>query len=35
MNEQRRKASLPVRTDPKQGNREVSPHGFRSSFKDW
>jgi integrase len=22
-------------TDPKQGNREVVPHGFRSSFKDW
>jgi integrase len=21
--------------DPKQGNREVVPHGFRSSFRDW
>jgi integrase len=22
-------------TDPKQGNRDVVPHGFRSSFRDW
>jgi integrase len=21
--------------DPKQGNRRITPHGFRSSFKDW
>jgi integrase len=22
-------------TDPKQGNRDIVPHGFRSSFRDW
>jgi integrase len=35
MNEARKKAGLPLWTDPKQGNREVVPHGFRSSFRDW
>ncbi len=35
MNEARKKANLPLWVDPKQGNREVVPHGFRSSFRDW
>jgi len=35
MNEARQKAGLPLWVDPKQGNREVVPHGFRSSFRDW
>jgi integrase len=35
MNEARAKAGLPLWVDPKQGNREVVPHGFRSSFDDW
>ncbi|HMA70229.1 MAG TPA: tyrosine-type recombinase/integrase [Xanthobacteraceae bacterium] len=35
MNEAREKAGLPLWVDPKQNNREVVPHGFRSSFKDW
>jgi integrase len=34
MNEARRRASLPPWVDPKEDNREVVPHGFRSSFKD-
>lgn len=35
MNEDRAKAGLPKWVDPQQGNREVVPHGFRSTFKDW
>jgi integrase len=35
MNEAREKAGKPKWIDPKQGNREVVPHGFRSSFDDW
>jgi integrase len=35
MNEARKKANLPPWIDPKQGNRKVVPHGFRSSFRDW
>jgi integrase len=35
MNEARAKAGLPLWVDPNQGNREVVPHGFRSSFRDW
>jgi integrase len=35
MNQARRKAGLPLWVDPKQGNREVVPHGFRSAFRDW
>jgi integrase len=35
MNAARQKAGLPLWTDPEQGNREVVPHGFRSSFRDW
>jgi integrase len=35
MNAEREVVGLPKWTDPKQGGREVVPHGFRSSFKDW
>jgi integrase len=35
MNAAREVAGLPRYTDPKQGNRDVVPHGFRSSFRDW
>jgi integrase len=35
MNEDRKAAGLPMFTDPHQGNREVTPHGFRSTFRDW
>lgn len=35
MNEDRIKAGLPKWVDPQQGGREIVPHGFRSSFKDW
>jgi len=35
MNEGREKAGLPQWVDPKQNNREVVPHGFRSTFRDW
>jgi integrase len=35
MNEDRVKAGLPKWTDPQQGGREIVPHGFRSTFKDW
>jgi integrase len=35
MNQARKKAGLPQWVDPKQGNRTVVPHGFRSSFRDW
>jgi integrase len=35
MNEARGKSRRALWTDPKQGHREVSVHGFRSSFRDW
>jgi integrase len=35
MNEDRVKAGLPKWIDPHQGGREIVPHGFRSTFKDW
>jgi integrase len=35
MNEDRTKAGLPKWVDPQQGGREIVPHGFRSTFKDW
>jgi integrase len=35
MNEDRVKAGLPKWVDPQQRNREIVPHGFRSTFKDW
>jgi integrase len=35
MNEDRVKAGLPKWVDPQQDGREIVPHGFRSSFKDW
>ena len=33
--EQNSKPELPRYVDPKEGNREVSVHGMRSTFKDW
>jgi integrase len=35
MNAEREVIGLPKWTDPKQRGREVVPHGFRSSFRDW
>jgi integrase len=35
MNESRTQRGLPRWVDPKQNNRDVVPHGFRSSFRDW
>jgi integrase len=35
LNVNRQAAGLPIYTDPQQGNREVTPHGFRSSLRDW
>jgi integrase len=35
MNAEREVAGLPRWTDPKQSGRDVVPHGFRSSFRDW
>jgi integrase len=35
MNEDRAKAGLPKWIDPVQAGREIVPHGFRSTFKDW
>jgi integrase len=35
MNEGRKAAGLPMFTDPHQGGREITPHGFRSTFRDW
>jgi integrase len=35
MNAEREVLGLPKWTDPRQGGREVVPHGFRSSFRDW
>jgi integrase len=35
INELRVAQGLPRWTDPKQDNRDIVPHGFRSCFKDW
>ena len=35
MNEERKKAGLSAFVDTKQGGREIVPHGFRSTFRDW
>jgi integrase len=35
MNAEREVVGLAKWTDPKQGNSDVVPHGFRSSFRDW
>jgi integrase len=35
MNDARGAAGLPRWTDPSQGGRDVVPHGFRSTFRDW
>jgi integrase len=35
MNEARAKAGEPLWVDPMMGNREITVHGFRSSYKDW
>jgi integrase len=35
MNADREAAGFPMYADPHQGGREVVPHGFRSTFRDW
>jgi len=35
LNARRQAAGLPRYMDPQQGNRDVVPHGFRSTFRDW
>jgi len=35
MNAKRAKAGMPLFVDPKQDNRPATPHGFRSTFRDW
>jgi integrase len=35
MNEQSAKAGRPKWVDPKQKNKEITVHGFRSTFSDW
>jgi integrase len=35
MNAEREVVGLAKWTDPKQGNSDVVPHGFRSTFRDW
>ncbi len=35
MNDRRSVAGQPRWTDPKQGNKDIVPHGFRSTFRDW
>lgn len=35
INERRSNNGLPRWVDPKQANRDVVPHGFRSTFRDW
>jgi integrase len=35
MNEDRVRRGLPQYVDPKQGNRTITVHGFRSTFRDW
>ena len=35
MNDEQTAAGLPRWTDPQEADRDVVPHGFRSSFTDW
>ena len=35
MNAERKKVGLSTFVDPNQDNREIVPHGFRSTFRDW
>jgi integrase len=35
MNEERVARKVPRYVDPKQGNRDITVHGFRSTFRDW
>jgi len=35
MNDERTRAGLPRYFDPKQNDRDIVPHGFRSTFRDW
>jgi integrase len=35
MNARRTAAGQPRWTDPKNGNKDIVPHGFRSTFRDW
>jgi integrase len=35
MNKRRTAAGQPRWTDPKNGNKDIVPHGFRSTFRDW
>jgi integrase len=35
LNARRQAARLPRYMDPNQGGRDVVPHGFRSTFRDW
>ena len=35
MNTERKKAGLPAYVDLRQDNRDIVPHGFRSTFRDW
>jgi integrase len=35
MNEDRSPCALPRYVDPKQGSRDATVHGFRSTFRDW
>src|SRR5262249_52793052 len=35
MNAGRTEAKLPRYVDPEENDRDVVPHGFRSSFRDW
>jgi integrase len=35
INEDRSKRGLPRYVDPKEGNRDISVHGMRSTFRDW
>lgn len=35
MNTDRSANGLPIWIDPKENDREITPHGFRSTFRDW
>ena len=35
MNDDNTQHGRPRYTDPKENNRDITPHGFRSSFRDW
>jgi integrase len=35
MNDEREAGGLPRYVDPKQNNRDIVPHGLRSTFRDW